>query len=300
MRKIDLKRHIDQYLIYIRSIRHLSPETVRAYTHDLNRLLAININCLDYRSLRQFIANMDQEGLSPRSINRAIATIRGFFRYLYRNGAISKNSAAMLRNLRGARNLPLFLFENEIDRFINVSGMGLWALRDRVIFELLYITGCRVSELIGINVIDIDMKYSSIWVKGKGNKSRQVYLGQPALQALHHYLPQRDRYVAKRQSTTAALIINRYAKRLTQRGVTYIIDRRASKIEFEKRISPHVFRHSFATHILNNGADIRIVQELLGHADLSTTQIYTHLNFKKIRSSYDLAHPHSRRRKKSD
>ncbi|MFW5684246.1 MAG: tyrosine-type recombinase/integrase, partial [Spirochaetota bacterium] len=201
-----------------------------------------------------------------------------------------------VRGLRKQRHLPTFLFEAEMGRLLTLEGDDFTTLRDRLILELLYSTGCRISELVMINLDDIDFKRGRILVHGKGRKDRIVFLGKTAREVLADYLPYRSERLARLgRRDEKALVMNANGQRITQRGVAGIIQKRVLEKGIAKRVSPHTFRHSFATHILDHGADIRVVQELLGHSSLSTTQVYTHLGLGALKRIYEQAHPHAER-----
>ncbi len=292
---------LDRYLNYVKAIRNLSPHSVRAYGKDIESFLdflghkGINLEEISFHDLRAYISELSKEGLSSRSINRKISSLKGFFRFLRKEGYIEANPMDVIGALKAENSLPTFLFEDEIEKFLDIETKDFWSLRDRAIFEFLYSTGCRVSELTALDLKDVDLKTGNVRVIGKGKKERIVYLGREAREVLREYLLRRKHYVRSDSSDEInALFINRQGKRLTDRGVRYVLSRYISQSKIIKRISPHAFRHSFATHILNRGADIRVVQELLGHSSPSTTQIYTHIGLEKLKRIYLDAHPHAR------
>jgi integrase/recombinase XerC/integrase/recombinase XerD len=199
--------------------------------------------------------------------------------------------------MKTEQSLPDFLFENEIDDLLKLPDGDFWGLRDTCIFELLYSTGCRISELTGINIADISLKERTVRVKGKGNRDRIVYLGRGAAEALKEYLPKKNGFVDKNDvDAVHALFLNYRGRRITQRGIFGIINKYVTRLGLMKRVGPHTFRHSFATHLINRGADVRAVQELLGHSSLSTTQIYTHMGLARLKSIYSESHPHAQRK----
>jgi site-specific recombinase XerD len=201
---------------------------------------------------------------------------------------------------RGKRGLPAFLFQEEMDRFLGPStadgpqtpDAAFRNARDQAIFEFLYSTGCRASEAMGVDVRDLDLKLKSARVMGKGRRERVVFLGDSAIGALREYLGMRRQ--RSTSSASPALFVNMKGGRLTTRGLRFVLDRRIAELGWNRPLGPHAFRHSFATHLLDEGADIRVVQELLGHASLSTTQVYTHVGLEKLRRIYREAHPHAR------
>ncbi len=298
---------IREYLDYLAGVRKLSPATVRSYERDLGLFSAfleereLTENAVDGEAVRGFVASRSRAGDAASSLNRAISTLKGYYRYRIRHGFSEANPFDAQKSFRKSGKLPTFLFEKEIEGLLELPDEGFWGLRDRLIMELLYSTGCRVSELIGINLGDINLKEKTILVRGKGGKDRFVFIGNPAFTVLVEYLSLRSAHLAKDASPSPgardagkALLLNRKGSRLTQRGVAYLIEKYLDRSTVAKRVSPHTFRHSFATHLLDRGADIRVVQELLGHAHLSTTQIYTHLGIGRLKEIYRKAHPHGR------
>jgi site-specific recombinase XerD len=285
-----------QYIQYLHYVRHLSSRSVAAYERDLlvySKFLETRELAEDSVSLieaRAFVGDLTRRGLSPRSINRNLSAVRGYYRYKQRFGYGRENPFKAVKSLKTAKWLPSFLFEEEVSKLLDRSADNFWSLRDLLILELLYSTGCRVSELVAINVGDLDLRGSSLRVIGKGNKERAVYIGREALEILKLYLTRRGMHL---RGTTEAngLLINRRGRRLSARGVQYILSRCAATQA--KHVTPHTLRHSFATHIMNRGGDIRLLQELLGHASLSTTQVYTHLGIDRLKKVYASAHPHA-------
>jgi integrase/recombinase XerC len=255
-------------------------------------------------AVRAFVADCSRQGLSTRSINRLLSALRGYYRFLQRFVRPEANPFAGVRSLRTDKPLPSFLFEEEVRQLLDgeaVNGVvhevyDFWKLRDRLVLELLYSTGCRVSELTAIDLRDLAPKDGSLRVSGKGSKERLVFVGTQARELLREYLLRRGAVLTRlgRGSEQEALLVNRRGGRLTPRGVEDLVRRSAAAAGTHKPVSPHTFRHSFATHVLGRGADIRVVQELLGHASLSTTQVYTHLDIEGLRRVYQSAHPHAR------
>jgi len=302
----------DAYLLYLQSMRHLSPHTVESYGKDLEKYEAY----LDTRGIgapgagvaeaRGFVAWLTAQGLSPRSINRMVSGVRGWYRFLERRGEVPVNPFAEIRSLRTEKRLPSFLFEEEMARLVEMpsrepcpDGEEFWKLRDRAVLETLYSTGCRISELVSLDLGDVDLKNRTALVMGKGQKERNLFLGATAVEALRAYMALRSFHARPSSSdggddSTRALFINQRGGRVTDRGVRFILGEYLSRANLGKRVTPHTFRHSFATHLLDRGADIRAVQELLGHASLSTTQVYTHVGMEKLKKVYRRAHPHAR------
>lgn len=291
---------VENYLSYLRSVRNLSSATVRAYRGDLTGFGAwlceagIGEHDVDAALVRRYVAHLSRQNAATSTTNRILSSLKGYYRFLVRMGEIEASPLDSIRGLRKEQHLPTFLFEEEISELLQIEGADFTSLRDRLIFEMLYSTGCRISELVQINIDDIDYAAGRVLVHGKGRKDRLVFLGGPARTALRHYLPTRDarlRRMGRREEK--ALVVNANGRRITQRGVAGIIQKRMMASGVAKRVSPHTFRHTFATHILDRGADIRVVQELLGHSSLSTTQVYTHLGLGALKRIYDQAHPHA-------
>jgi integrase/recombinase XerC len=287
-----------QYMQYLQYVRRLSSRSVAAYGRDLIvygeflKARGLEEDAVSLVQARAFVGELTRRGLSPRSINRNLSALRGYYRYKQRFGYGRENPFKPVKSLKAAKWLPSFLFEEEVQKLLGRPADNFWALRDLLILELLYSTGCRVSELVAINVGDLDLRASCLRVVGKGNKERTVYIGREALEILKLYLGRRGMHACLQTAEGAnALFINRRGRRLTARGVQYILSRTSARQA--KHVTPHTLRHSFATHIMNRGGDIRLLQELLGHASLSTTQVYTHLGIERLKKVYAGAHPHA-------
>lgn len=299
---------VDTFVAYLNAVRHSSPATVAAYRREVERFLR-STGTEDPRSVqtaavRRYLASLAQEGLGPRSVNRAMSAIRSFYRFLRRYDADTPDPTAGLRGLRADSRLPVFLFEDETAALLDsaaslgsaavppVTADGLTAVRDAALLEFLYATGCRVAEAAALRLDDVQLEARTALVTGKGGKQRLVYLTESAARSLRTYL--RDRFAAHPESRSVpAVFLNRRGGALSDRGMRLAVSRYRHQVG--KPVSPHTFRHSFATHLLNGGADIRTVQELLGHASLSTTQVYTHTSVDRLRDVYAVAHPHARR-----
>ncbi len=289
-----------EYLAYLESVRQLSPASVRAYRGDLIAFAdwlaqsGLTEDDVDPALTRRYIAHLSRQNAAPTTINRVLSSLKGYFRFLVRTGVRSGSPLDGVRGLRKQRRLPSFLFEDEVTTLLQIEGADFTSVRDRLILELLYSTGCRISELVTINLDDVDFTGARILVHGKGRKDRFVFLGGPAAEAFRVYLPVRTARLRRSGlRDEKALVLNSNGRRITQRGVAGIIQKRVIEKGIARKVSPHTFRHSFATHILDRGADIRIVQELLGHSSLSTTQVYTHLGLGRLKQIYDAAHPHA-------
>ena len=287
-----IDRYVEKFIRYLDIERNASKHTLINYSVDLKSLSEFlkeePIEKVDYVSLRRYLAHVKELSLSKVSIARKIASIRSFFKFLFREGIIKNNPASSLSTPKRDKHLPKFLDEKEIVLLLESPDKeGEAGLRDRAILETLYSTGIRVSELVGLNMDHIDQIGGIIKVYGKGKKERIVPIGERALQAIRDYLKAR-RPVAKE---TKALFFNKNGGRLSDRSIRRIINKYIIKASIQQKISPHTLRHSFATHMLDHGADLRSVQELLGHANLSTTQIYTHITTERLKSAYTKAHP---------
>jgi site-specific recombinase XerD len=291
----------ESYLSYLEAIRSLSPRTIEAYRDDLRMfeasclLSGCSAESAHPGDVSAFVAGLVKTGYATSSINRALSAVKGYYRYLVRFGKARSNPAKDVESLPAARTLPSFMFENEMAEFIEgTPDSGFAGARDKAILETLYSTGCRVSELSGLALASVDLETGRARVTGKGSKDRTVFLSEPAVDAIRSWLPYRQaRLDAAKPS--AALFINAKGGSLTARGIALVIERRFAKSGTRNRLSPHGFRHSFATHLVGNGADIRVVQALLGHENISTTQIYTHVDMARLRAVYDGAHPHAGR-----
>jgi tyrosine recombinase XerC len=282
----------DRFLNYITVEKNYSSHTVANYTADLNEFERFldsrggkEIKNIDYFLLRKFLSVLSQRNLDKRTLSRKISTLKSFFKFSLREGIVKNNPAASLIYPRLDKNLPNFLSEKEVSVILSLPDQSKFlGLRDRAILEFLYSSGARVSEMVSCLVSDVDLIGGVVKVRGKGRKERLLPLGEPALISLKNYLDQR-------QDPNKALFVNKNKTRLTDRGVRDIIYRYIKKSALNLKVSPHTFRHSFATHLLNRGADLRSVQELLGHSSISTTQIYTHLTIDSLKRVYQKSHP---------
>jgi len=288
----------DEYLNYLEAVRGLSEHTRLAYGRDLDAwddFLASTGGELASATPLQagaFLRHLGQEGLAPRSVNRVLSCLRGFYRHLLRNGHASSHPFSGIRSLKTPRRLPVFLFEKEVQSLLENDGTGFQALRDRFLFEVLYSTGCRVSEVCGLDLATVVGK-TRFAVTGKGNKTRWVFLTPSAKKALEAYLPARkQRRDPTDPDAAQALLLNSRGRRLGVRGVQKIVGRAALRAGLTKAATPHTLRHTFATHLSAEGMDVRVVQELLGHSRLETTQVYTHLSMDRLKDVMRAAHPH--------
>ncbi|PYQ48501.1 MAG: tyrosine recombinase XerC [Acidobacteria bacterium] len=291
-----MRAEIAAFLRHLDRERNASPHTVRAYGEDLEqftRHLRAELGRdarpgdVDHLLIRAFLARLHREGLKASSAARKLATLRTFFRYLCREGVLDRNPARALLSPRQEKRVPTHLDEADVARLLEMPGDGDAAVRGRALLEMLYATGIRCSELVGLDVSEVDLDARMIRVLGKGRKERIVPFGQRARAAVEAYLPIR----ARARPRDDALFVNARGGRLTDRSVRLLVAMRVRQVALARRISPHTLRHSFATHLLQRGADLRSIQELLGHARLATTQRYTHVNMRHLLEIYKKSHP---------
>jgi integrase/recombinase XerC len=296
-----MRKHIFDFLHYLKSEKNVSAHTERSYLSDLEQfadfLNGKDETKIDHQTLRQFIALLRKKGTKKSSIARKLSAIRSFFKYLNREGILAINPARFVSTPRREKRLPAVLTADDAQRLMEAPGTtrrdgGDTSFRDRAVLETLYSTGIRASELIGMNRDDIDRNDRLVRIRGKGRKERVVPIGQKALDAVDTYLGSSKR----KNMDSAAVFTGPSGKRLTARTVQRILENYRKLLGLAQNASPHTLRHSFATHLLESGADLRAIQELLGHASLSTTQRYTHLNLDSLMEIYDKAHPRARRR----
>jgi len=247
----------------------------------------------DVGIVRSYMANLNSKQYSKSTTARKLATLRSFYKFLVKRNYLSSNPVTSIRTPKQEKKLPRFLEYEEVQRLLNTPPTNTWlGARDKAILEVLYSTGVRVSELVALNMDDVDFLGEVIHIRGKGKKERISPVGSSALQAIQHYIEFRNRRMQNSSNFDArVLFANKHGQRLSVRSVRRKMDKYLAIAGLDPSISPHTLRHSFATHMLNNGADLRSVQELLGHQSLSTTQIYTHLTTAKIKETYDNAHP---------
>lgn len=314
-------KQIEAYLLYLQAERAASPHTLKNYTIDLQQFRTFLRACglpqlepvvsvaergdalrrtielaeIDSLVIRAFVADLHRRGIARSSIARKLATLRSFFRYLCREGVLAANPAKLVPTPKLPKRLPAHLTVDEVDRLLVApSEENAPGTRDLAILELFYASGIRLSELTGLDVRDMDIRGGLVRVKGKGGKERIVPVGSKALAALRRYLGQRSDLIpgSKRETPEpTALFLNRLGGRLSQRGAARIVLKYLNQSGVGPKITPHGLRHSYATHLLQAGADLRAIQELLGHSRLSTTQRYTHLNLDHLMEVYDKAHP---------
>ena len=286
-----MDHHIKDYLNYIAYQRHYSDLTIDNYKNDLlffkdyldkNKLSFLDI---DYSNIRQFFNYMESKKYSKNTISRRVSAIRSFYKYLARNGYVNYNPFSLTKGPKKDKLLPKFLYYNELEKLFEACDLKTFeGVRDRLLLEILYATGMRIGELEKVKLKDVNLYDNSIKILGKGNKERIVYFGDYAREILDMYLNMRD------DSCTYLFISNRYNP-LSAREARYIIDKLVKKACLNTKVSPHMLRHSFATHLLNEGCDLLSVQELLGHESLRATQIYTHVTNDRLKDVYLKSHP---------
>jgi integrase/recombinase XerC len=290
-----MQRHIEKFINYLRIERNASSHTITNYSIDLRDFSVFlgeeKVEDLDHLALRRFLANLRARNLSKRTIARKLSALRSFFKFLYREGHIKANPITAVSTPKLDKYLPTFLDVDKVIKLLTSPDEGtLDGLRDKAILETLYSTGIRVSELVRLDSDDIDFIGGVVKVFGKGAKERMVPIGETALSAVRKYLDKRGPLRSEGKDRDA-VFVNKFGTRLTDRSIRRMLDKYIRKCSIQEKISPHSLRHSFATHLLDRGADLRSVQELLGHVNLSTTQIYTHVTTERLKSVYDKAHP---------
>ena len=336
-----MKKSILKFLEYLYSVKNSSPHTISNYGKDLHQFLAYltppeseppPLASIDHKVIREFAGHLHDQSLEKSSIARKLAALRSFFKYCVREGILKENPARLVPTPKLPKRIPSVLSAEEMNGFLNqLAGMkadsggknepqsrpnkaqrklprgnadeeGILIKRDRAILELLYAAGLRVSELTGLNLVDMDCKDRILRVRGKGNKERIVPYGSKAEEALEAYWPVRERLLVQNLSArpkrggsphTEAIFLNYAGRRLTQRSVGRIVKKYVRLVNVNWDLHPHSLRHAFATHLLADGADLRAIQELLGHQSLTTTQKYTHASIRQLMDIYDKAHPHA-------
>lgn len=275
---------LSEYLEFLDIEKGLAENTLEAYRRDLNDFFNfcgnIELDCIQRTKINSYIRSLHEKHYSPTSIMRKIASLRGFFKWSNTNGIIKSNPALTLEQPKVPQKLPKVMTIEEVNNLLNQNLTKL----QRVIVELLYGCGLRVSELVNLKLTDYNLNGKYLQCTGKGSKDRIVPLGKKAVQAIKDFLPERDYYLQKYNLQTKLLLINEHGKKVTRQEVYTFIHESGKKLH--KAISPHTLRHTFATHLIENGADLRVVQELLGHSSVSTTQLYTHISKKRLKEVY--------------
>ena len=286
-----MKDHIEKFIEYLEIERDASIHTIRAYRKDLQNFISFikkdpaEVELIDVRG---FVAQQIKDGLNKTTVSRRLATLRSFLKFLYRDGYIKSNPAKLVASPKTSKLLPKFLSVDDVFSLVEKpEGIGFMPARDKAILELLYSSGLRVAEVSGLNLEDVNTREGLVKVRGKGKKERILPIGSKAVDAIISYLVERK--LLKKKGT--AFFLNRLDTRLTDRGIRRIVVKYARLTGISGQIGPHTLRHTFASHLLQSGADLRVIQELLGHSSLSTTQKYTHLDVTHLMDVYDKAHP---------
>ena len=284
-----MKERINEFKSYLMYEKMFSSNTVNSYVRDLEEfnsfLESEYIKHVTYKDIRSYLAHMCNKKYSSRTISRKLSAIRSFYKYEVNKGVIRDNPCLLISNPKVEKKLPNYLSYNEIETMLEVPDtFKNNSLRDKLIIEILYSTGIRVSELVNIKVKDIDFYNNQILILGKGNKERYVIFGNTLKDMLKEYI--------SIKSDSEYLITNKYNKKMSTRSIEEIVKKIVKIDGIKNKVTPHTIRHTFATHMLNEGADLRVVQELLGHAGISNTQIYTHISMKHMKDVYETAHPH--------
>lgn len=292
---------IESFLRYLRIEKNVSEHTMDAYKKDIERFLEFlkhqgvddDFKSINHIMIRSYLAELKKDQYARRTIARRIASLRSLFRFLCRENIVDTNVFSAVHTPKLEKRLPSFLEENEINELLTLPPSTVLGLRDLAILELLYATGVRVSELTGLTLKDLELERGFALIYGKGAKERIVPIGSKAIQAITVYLKQARPQLEKKYPALSPqqLFLNARGGPLTDRSIRRILDKYIAILATDKQVSPHTIRHSFATHLLNRGADLRLVQELLGHVSLSSTQLYTHITKEKLKSVYHQAHP---------
>jgi len=293
---------IDSFIDYLRATKTESQNTIKAYSEDLSQFLEylkqkklsepILVNAT-HLHIRGFLAYLQEKKISKRTAARKLSTLRSFYKYLAVEGFVQENIAKSISTPKTSKKLPLFLYPGEIEALLSAPENDVLGIRDKAIMELLYATGMRVGELVLLKTNDINFGSNYIIVFGKGSKERVVFFGQKAEESLDKYLKESRPFLIK-DINCDSLFLNKNGTAISARSVRRIIDKYVKIAALNSEVSPHTLRHTFATHMLNNGADLKTVQELLGHSSLSTTQIYTHVTKERLKEVYDKTFPHNK------
>ena len=300
-----MNKYIDIFMFFLKNEKNYSNDTIISYKNDLTQffnylkdyklLKNADIKYINHKIMRKYIVYLKENKYSRRSISRKVSSTRSFFKFIHKEGIININPTLNLITPKINKKLPYFLYLQEVIKLIEApSEKTIFGIRDRAILEVLYGTGIRVRELVNLNIGNIDFTEKIIKVFGKGSKERILPLSNPSIRAIQEYLENRNLFNKNKFTkinNEVALFLNRFGGRLTERSIRRIIIKYMKIAGLNKKLSPHVLRHSFATHLLGGGADLRSVQELLGHKSLSTTQIYTHITKERLKTIYKKSHP---------
>ena len=292
---------LDSFFDKLSNERGYSPQTIKSYQRDLKKLSQFceqhdleNWDALQQSHIRNHVAQQHRQGIGGKSLQRELSACRSFFNYLCQEGELKQNPALDVKAPKSARKLPKILDVDQTAQLLNIIGDDVLSIRDRAILELFYSSGLRLSELVNLDIADIEIREAMITVTGKGNKTRRLPVGSKAIQALQRWLKSRVEIANLEQ---LALFVGKQGKRISTRSIQKRMKDWSIKQGLDNNVHPHMLRHSFASHMLESSQDLRAVQELLGHASISTTQIYTHLDFQHLAKVYDQAHPRARKKK---
>ena len=290
---------LSEYLQFLNVERGLSPLTRESYGRDINKLLElsgeITLNDLNNTHIRRFIASLHSKGLGGKSIARMLSSWRGFFDYLIQRHHFTSNPVLGLRAPKSAKTLPQALSIEQAVKLVNITDDAILSVRDHAILELFYSSGLRLSELVNLNLDALDFSEGTVTVTGKGNKTRIVPLGSHAIQAIQTWMQKRANLLIN-NAAEKAVFIGSQGRRIGARNLQYRLKEWSIKQGINSSVHPHMLRHSFASHVLQSSQDLRAVQEMLGHANISTTQVYTHLDYQHLTKVYDAAHPRAKKK----
>lgn len=291
-----MERDLDRFLDHLKLVKRASPNTIKSYASDIVQFIdfAREVESeVDSQLVRRFLARLQREGIARSSTARKLASLRSFFNFCVRKGLRETDPTVGISSPRQEKRLPKFLQEDQVEMLLNAPDPETpIGLRDRAILELLYATGVRIGELTALNLADVHPPVEEIRVLGKGNKERVVLVGRAAQEALAEYLERgRPALAAMASEQARAVFLNTRGSRMGDRDARHLMEKYIKAVSESLNISPHTLRHTFATHLLSHGADLRAVQELLGHSSVATTQIYTHVTQERLKEVYDKAHP---------
>ncbi len=293
------KKWIDAFIRHLRDERRLSAHTVSNYTRDIKVFSAfveqhgLDLSTTSVHDMRSFVAERHRKGMASGTIARALSSVRTFFNYLVREGELRNNPAVDVSPPKAKKHLPRTLDPDRVASLLEINGKDPETLRDKAMFELLYSSGLRLAELVGLQINDVDIADATVRVTGKGNKTRILPVGRYARKAIGYWLKSRGQLAKKDE---LAMFVGKRGERISPRTVQYRLNFWSRKLGLGESVHPHMLRHSFASHVLESSGDLRAVQEMLGHADISTTQVYTHLDFQHLARIYDKAHPRAKKK----
>ena len=284
---------INEFCTYLLIDKNYSKNTIDSYRNDLvmfDKFVNKNINGINDNDIKDYLKYLKDNKHNERSIARNTSTLRSFYKFLIISKYIKNNPMDNITSIKLSKKLPDVLTIDEINRILDIKMTDNYSIRNKAMLELIYASGLRVSELVNLKTYDVDTTDNIVRTMGKGSKERIIPIGEYATNALNSYLSIRDTFI--KREVNDYLFLNNHGKKMTRQGFFKIIKKLARDNNIKKDISPHTLRHSFATHMLNNGADLRTIQELLGHSDISTTQIYTHVSTEKLKNTFESYHPH--------